>query len=130
VRNELVEGRQVCLLHSQWQSQEIGFLCGFASGPSRVENLNANSTMLEIVMAAFKRAGERCVPFHRAYPLLEQIFKELDRQKPPGDLKTQVRQTVYLYCPDSPKYLDQGAFFTKCRHGAYQVHRPTRTDLT
>jgi hypothetical protein len=94
-----------------------------------VENLNANSTMLEIVMAAFERDGERCVPLHRVYPLVERIFKELDRQKPPGDLKTQVRQTIYLYCPDSPNYIDQGTFFTKCRYGAYQVHRPTSNDL-
>jgi hypothetical protein len=63
--------------------------------------------MLDIVMEAFERAGGKA-DFQRVYPIVERLFKEAGRLIP-TELEAQVRQTVYLYCPDSPNYLNQGA---------------------
>jgi hypothetical protein len=83
--------------------------------------------MLEIVMQAFERAGGRA-EFQRVYPIVERIFKDISRPIP-VELDAQVRQTVYLYCPDSPNYLNQGKYFEKCGRGEYKVTRPTPDDL-
>jgi hypothetical protein len=78
--------------------------------------------MLDIVMAAFERAGGKA-HLQRVYPIVERIFKELNRPIP-KELDAQVRQTVYLYCPDSPNFLDRGAFFKKVGRAEYKVMRP------
>jgi hypothetical protein len=88
-----------------------------------VDWLEAWDAALDIVMEAFERAGGRAV-FQRVYPFVEQIFKETGRAIP-TELDAQVRQTVYLYCPDSPNYLHQGRFFEKLGRGKYKVILPT-----
>ena len=83
--------------------------------------------MLDIVMEAFERAGGKA-EFQRVYPIVERLFREASRPMP-TELDAQVRQTVYLYCPDSPNYLNQGKFFEKVGRGEYRVIRPTIDDI-
>src|SRR5437588_570740 len=79
--------------------------------------------MLDIVMDAFERAGSKA-DFQTVYPIVETLFKEAGRPIP-TKLEAQVRQTVYLYCPASPNYLNQGDFFEKLGRGEYRViHHP------
>jgi len=62
-----------------------------------MDNLNSGSTMLDIVMVAFERAGGTA-DLGRIYPIVRKIFNDL-RRKLPEELEAQVRQTIYVFCP-------------------------------
>src|SRR5262245_60932357 len=89
-------------------SNAANWLCGCSNwaGRQAMSNLNSDSTMLDIVMVAFESVGGEA-EFARVYPVVKRIFRELQRTEP-DELEAQVRQTVYLFCPESPNYLNQG----------------------